>query len=149
MAGKLVLIDMFAPLVKTNKQKASAAREVKKVVEAKEQTQSPVLSMPLLPCTEPTAQQKAAKQPNNFSRLDKETKNSSLKVSLGRQRGLWFPETFAAPGRCIKRKLKKPARAPLKAALLKNKENLCPDPKGKYVNAKLTGAFSRIGRAAS
>jgi hypothetical protein len=144
MAGKLVLIDMFAPPVKTNKQKASAAREEKKVIEAKQQTQTPVLSVPLLPCTEPTAQQKAAKQLNNFSRLNKETRNSPLKVSFARQRGLWLPETFAAPGRCIKRKLKKPARAPLKAALLKNKENLCP---GKYVNAKLTGAFCGIGRA--
>jgi hypothetical protein len=146
MAGKLVLIDMFAPPVKTNK-KASAAGEQKKVVEAKEQTQSPVLSMPLLPCTEPTAQEKAAIQLNNFSKLNKETKNSPLKVSFARQRGLWVPETFAASGRCIKRKLKKPARATLKAALLKNKENLVPGQKGKYVNATLTNVCFRIGRA--
>jgi hypothetical protein len=147
MAGKLVLIDMFAPPVKTTK-KASAAREEKKVVEAKEQQQpSPVLSMPLLPCTEPTAQEKAAKQLNNFSRLNKETKNSPLKVSCARPRGLWVPETFAASGRCVKRKLKKPARATLKAALLKNKENLVPGQKRKYVNATLTSVHFRIGRA--
>jgi len=144
MAGKLVLIDMFAPPVKTNK-KASAAGEQKKVVEAKEQTQSPVLSMPLLPCTEPTAQEKAAKQLNNFSKLKKETKNSPLKVSLARQRGLWVPETFVAPGRCIKRKVKKLSRVALKAALVKNKENICPRLKSKYVNGKVTNAISRTG----
>jgi hypothetical protein len=145
MAGKLVLIDMFAPPVKTTK-KASAAREKKKVVEAKEQQQpSPVLSMPLLPCTEPTAQEKAAKQLNNFSKLNKETKNSPLKVSLARQRGLWVPETFVAPGRCIKRKVKKLSRVALKAALVKNKENICPRLKSKYVNGKVTNAISRTG----
>jgi hypothetical protein len=146
MAGKLVLIDMFAPPVKTIKKMASAVREEKKVVEAKEQQdQSPVLSMPLLPCTEPTAWEKAAKLQNNFSKLDMETKNSPLKVALARPRGLWISETFVSPGRCIKRKVKKPARATLKAALLKNKENICPGLKGKYLNAKLTNAFSRMG----
>jgi hypothetical protein len=145
MASKLVLIDMFAPPVKTNKKKASAAREEKKVVEAKEQAQSTVLSMPLLPCTEPTAQEKAAKQLNNFSTLNKENKNSPLKVSLARQRGLWVPETFAAPGRCSKRKVKKLSRVALKAALVKDKESICPGLKGKYVSAKVTNAFSRTG----
>ena len=149
MAGKLVLIDMFAPSVKISKKKASAVPEEKKVVEAKEQDQSPVLSMPLLPCTEPTAWEKAAKLQNNFSKLDKETKNSPLKVAPSRQRGLWISETFASPGRCIKRKVRKPARATLKAALLKNKENICPGLKGKYLNVQLTNAFPRMERASS
>ena len=148
MAGKLVLIDMFAPSVKINKEKASAVPEEKKVVEAKEQDQSPVLSMPLLPCTEPTAWEKAAKLQNNFSKLDKETKNSPLKVAPSRQRGLWISETFVSHGRCI-RKVRKPARATLKAALLKNKENICPGLKGKYLNVQLTNAFPRMGRASS